>query len=99
MKQQKAILLAVALAMIGSTAWYLGRMHSHQRLGKPGVKTQPLAGSQNVEVILPEYVLDYDSERIEVSKIELDTLPNDTSFGKRLYKAKAPDEFKTLLCV
>jgi len=97
MKQQKAILLAVALAMIGSTGWYLARLHAHQRLGKPGVKTRPLVSSENLEVVLPEQVLDCKSERIEVSKIEVDTLPKDTSFGKRLYKA--PDGFETFLCV
>jgi len=97
MRQQKAILLFVTLGMIGSTAWYLGRMHSHQRLGKPGVKTQPLAGSANVEVVLPEHVLDCSSERIEVSQVELDTLPKDTSFGKRLYTAA--DTNQTFLAV
>jgi len=97
MRQQKAILLAVALAMIGSTGWYLAHLHSHQRLGKPGVKTRPLASSQNLEVVLPEHVLDYSSERIEVSQVELDTLPKDTSFGKMLYKT--PDGFQTFLAV
>jgi hypothetical protein len=97
MRQQKAILLVVALAMMGSTAGYLTHLHSHQRLGKPGVKTRPLADGQNVEVVLPEKVLDYSSEGVEVSKIEIDTLPKDTSFGKRIYKA--PDGFETFLAV
>ena len=97
MRQQKGILLAVTLAMIASTGWYLARLHSHQQLGKPGVKTRPLAGSQNLEVVLPEHVLDYTSERIEVSQIEVDTLPKDTSFGKRHYKS--PDGFETWLAV
>jgi hypothetical protein len=97
MNKRKAILLATTLAMIGGTAWFLGNLHSFQRLGKPGVKTRPLADGQNLEVVLPEHVLDYDSERVEVSKLELDTLPKDTSFGKRLYKA--PDGFKTFVAV
>jgi hypothetical protein len=97
MRQQKAILLAVTLAMIGCAGWYLKHLHSFQRLGKPGVKTQPLAGSQNLEVVLPEHVLDYSSEGVEVSQIELDMLPKDTSFGKRLYKGT--DGFKIFLCV
>jgi hypothetical protein len=97
MKQQKAILLAVALAMIGSTGWYLARLHAHQRLGKPGVKTRRLASSENVEVVLPEQVLDYSSQPLEVSQVELDTLPKDTSFGKMEYKA--PDGFKIWLSV
>jgi hypothetical protein len=97
MRQQKAILLAVALAMIGGTGGYLARLHSHQRLGKPAVKTRAVESGQNLEVVLPEHVLDCSSERIEVSQIELDTLPKDTSFGKMLYKA--PDGFVTMLSV
>jgi hypothetical protein len=83
--------------MIAATGWFLTHLHSFQRLGKPGVKTRPLAGSQNLEVVLPEQVLDFDSKPVEVSKLELETLPADTSFGKRLYKA--PDDFKTFVAV
>lgn len=97
MKKQQTILLAVTLAIIAGTGWFLAHLHSFQRLGKPGVKTRPLAGSENVEVVLPEHVLDYASEPVEVSKLELDTLPQDTSFGKRLYKGA--DGFQLLLAV
>ena len=91
MKKQKVILLAATLAMIAGTGWFLAHLHSFQKLGKPGVKTRPLASGQNLEVVLPEHVLDYGSELIPPAEIETNTLPADTSFGKRLYRA--PDGF------
>lgn len=91
MNKQKTILLALTLAMIAGTGWFLAHIHSFQRLGKPGVKTRPLAGSQNLEVVLPEHVLDYDSEPIPLAEIVTNTLPPDTSFGQRAYTA--PDGF------
>jgi Protein of unknown function (DUF3485) len=92
MNKQKSILLALTLAMIAGTGWFLAHIHSFQRLGKPGVKTRPLAGSQNLEVVLPEHVLDYDSEPIPLAEIVTNTLPADTSYGQRLYSA--PDGFR-----
>ena len=91
MNKQKSILLALTLAMIGGTGWFLAHLHSFQRLGKPGVKTRPLAGSKNLEVVLPEQVLDYNSEPIPLAEIVTNTLPPDTSFGQRLYTG--PDGF------
>jgi Protein of unknown function (DUF3485) len=85
MNKQKTILLALTLAMIAGTGWFLGHIHSFQRLGKPGVKTRPLAGSQNLEVVLPENVLDYESEPIPLAEIVTNTLPADTSYGQKLY--------------
>src|SRR5262245_24114802 len=91
MNKQKSILLALTLAMIGGSGWFLAHLHSFQQLGKPGVKTRPLAGSKNLEVVLPEQVLDYNSEPIPLAEIVTNTLPPDTSFGQRLYTA--PDGF------
>ena len=93
MNSRKWLLFVVALLMIGSAAVTLVRLKSHQRLGPPGVKTIPLAESKNLEVILPELVLDYTSERIEPDKIVIGILPKDTSYGQRRYQA--PDDFWT----
>jgi hypothetical protein len=93
MNKRTWILVVVALLMIGSTAGVLVRLKTHQRLGRPGVKTSPLAQSKNLEVILPELVLDYTSERIEEDENVIGILPKDTSFGQRLYRA--PDKFWT----
>jgi len=97
MNTRKWLLSVVALLMIGSAAGILVRLKSHQRLGQPGVKTIPLAESKNLEVILPELVLDYTSERIEQDKIVIGILPKDTSYGQRRYQA--PDDFRTLVNV
>ena len=93
MNTRKWLLSVVALLMIGSAAGILVRLKSNQRLGAPGVRTIPLAESKNLEVILPELVLDYTSERIEQDKIVIGVLPKDTSYGQRRYQA--PDDFRT----
>jgi hypothetical protein len=90
MRQRKTVLLLVALALIAGTAILLVQLRAHQRLGRPGVRTQPLAGLAE-KVLLPERVLDYESKEIEVAKIVVDYLPKDTSYGQRMYRA--PDGF------
>jgi len=93
MNKPKWILLVVALLMIGGTAGLLVRLKANQRLGQPGVKTSPLAQSKNLEVTLPELVLDYTSEAVEEEKLVVAILPKDTSYGRRRYQA--PDKFWT----
>jgi hypothetical protein len=72
----------------------LAHLRTQQRLGLPGVKTTPIAGSTTLRVVLPEHVLDYESKPVEIPEIVTNTLPKDTSFGQRLYKA--PDGFETV---
>ncbi|HMP84792.1 MAG TPA: exosortase-associated EpsI family protein, partial [Verrucomicrobiota bacterium] len=60
-------------------------LKTNQKLGNPGVKTEPLADSQNLRVLLPEAVPGYTSEYIETDKFVMDQLPPDTSFGQRRY--------------
>jgi hypothetical protein len=67
-------------------------MKANLRLGKPGVLTRPIPGSRNVEVILPEQVLDYASEFVPTDKQTIDVLPADTCFGARRYKAARGQE-------
>ncbi|HSU54996.1 MAG TPA: exosortase-associated EpsI family protein [Candidatus Dormibacteraeota bacterium] len=86
MNKRKYILLTVTMLLIGSVAGLLTQLQAHQRLGQAGVKTRPLPESRNVEVVLPERVLDYSSEPIELAAIVTNTLPSDTSYGQRLYK-------------
>ena len=92
MKKQQWIILAVTLALIGGAAVLLGRLQSSQKLGEPAVKTSPIPGSQRLQVDLPPQVLDYTAEAVEADKRTLDWLPQDTSFGQRLYRA--PDGFE-----
>jgi hypothetical protein len=93
MNRQKIILVMVALLLMGLTAGALRHMKVSQKLGAPGVKTQPLAGSQNLEVVLPEIVLDYTSEHMAEDSNVVSMLPQDTSYGQRRYLA--PDGFWT----
>lgn len=87
MNRQKWLILLLALGLIGLTGGMLGRLGGHQRLGRPGVKSSPLADSIKVNIQLPEEVAGYTSEAIPVEKIAVDVLPKDTSFGQRRYTA------------
>ena len=70
-------LIVVVLLLIGSTAGLLARLKSNQKLGSPGVKTAPLPDSKfkNLEVLLPERVLDYTSQVITQQALVLAVLP------------------------
>ncbi len=85
MNRTKWILAVVTVLLIGSTAVLLARYKSMQRLGNPGVKTQPIANSKNLDVVLPETVLDYTSEVIPQSEVVTNVLPKDTCYGQRRY--------------
>src|SRR5258707_769301 len=90
MNKLKCIILLAALALMGGAAGLLNQVHSHQRLGIPGVKTSPLPGTERRHVELPRDVPGYASEPGdgETNKIVLETLPPDTSYGSRDYKAE-----------
>lgn len=85
MSKQKIFLLVVTLALIGSAAAVLNHLKANQRLGEPGVKTRPIPDTKNVEVLLPERVLDYSSEWLAQDQVVTNVLPADTSFGQRRY--------------
>jgi hypothetical protein len=93
MNKQKWIMVIAALGLMGGAVGLLTRLQATQKLGQPAVKTTPIPGSQRLQVQLPERVLDCTSEAIEVDKTTLGWLPQDTSFGQRVYKA--PDGFQT----
>lgn len=89
MNRQKIVLAVVALVMIGAAAGLLVQLKARQHLGQPGVKTEPLPGSQNLRVVLPEWVLTYDSEERPQDAIVTNVLPADTSYGQRIYSKRA----------
>lgn len=97
MNKQNLWMLAVALALIGGTAFGMNRLKTTQRLGAPGVKTSAISGSPRLNIYLPEFVLDYDSVVIPTDTNVLNGLPQDTSFMQRRYKA--PKEIPMLLNV
>ena len=91
MNKQKWIILIAALGLMSGAAGLLTKLQSSQKLGQPAVKTSPIPGSQRLQVDLPNHVLDFTSEAVEVDPGVLGWLPQDTSFGQRRYKA--PDGF------
>jgi hypothetical protein len=97
MNKQKWIISILALGLMGGAAALLAHFQMHQKLGVPGVKTSPQAGTGRLRVELPARALDYDSELLEPDSIVLGTLPQDTSFGQRRYKAS--DGFETVVNV
>ena len=97
MNKTKWIFAILGLLLIGGSAAVLLKFKAQQKLGAPGVKTRPLANSRNLEVVLPETVLDYTSVWLEQTAMVTNTLPSDTSFGSRRYTA--PDKFWTQVTV
>lgn len=85
MNRNKWILGVIAVLMIGSTAGVLAKFKSIQRLGQPGVKTRPIPGSANLEVVLPERVAGYTGQLMPVDAIVTNVLPRDTSYGHCRY--------------
>ena len=74
------------LALMAATAVLLMHLKAHQRLGNPGVKTQSMAGTKNLEILLPTKVSGYKSEILTNAETELLKLPADTSFRVRAYQ-------------
>jgi len=104
MKLQKWILFFVALALIGGTAVLLPQLQARQKPGKPGVRLvmQPVFDedgkvARTNSVGLPTTALDYQSQPLPITKIELTALPPDTIFGRRQYRAQ--DGFETAVSV
>lgn len=92
MKHSKWILSGVALGMIVATMAYLTRVRATQRLGDPGVEVGPVPlydvnGTIRADhsVLLPKTVMGAESRLEAVTDVELNGLPNDTTFGRRRY--------------
>ena len=83
MNRRKLTLAIVVTAMIGGTAVLLAAVP--QKLGRPGVKAVEIPGSQRMQVILPETILDFASTNRDPDPAGLAMLPPDTSFGDRVY--------------
>lgn len=92
MNKQKAICFLASLFLTAGGAGMLAQVRVHQKVGLPGIKTHPLAGSIRLQADLPERVLDYTSEETAIDDLTLTALPSDTSFGYRQYSA--PDGFR-----
>ncbi len=89
----------VALVMIAGAAAFLATHKSRQRLGKPGVRVaaSPMYGFDELaptnapfmvgsnSIALPERVLDFRSRGESIGQITAKSLPQDTTYGRRMY--------------
>jgi hypothetical protein len=92
MKNQKWLLLLLALALMAGAAGVLARLKSFQQIGQPGIiMATPIPGGLKMKLDMPERVLDYTSTNIPESEIELGYFPQDTSYARRIYQS--PDGF------
>jgi hypothetical protein len=89
--RKKWVLFFVALALMAGTAEALVYLKSHQRLGAPGLKGEPIPGGVTMKLELPARVLDFDSTNMPTSEIVLSYLPKDTSYAQRHYFATNGD--------
>ena len=74
MKSPQAYLFVIAASLMALTAGFLLWLKAHQQLGEPGLSLD-----------LPLQVLDYHSVPVEISAMEINTLPKDTQFARRNY--------------
>ncbi|HAB18677.1 MAG TPA: exosortase-associated EpsI family protein [Verrucomicrobiota bacterium] len=94
MNRRANVLTALALLLIGLAAWAMGNLASRQTLGRPGVKLSniPLLGEggrlvRTNSVALPSQILGYEFQTKPVKDVELNSLPQDTIFGRGDYIA------------
>jgi hypothetical protein len=97
MNRQNIIPAIVVLLLVGATAGVLARAKTNQKLGEPGIKSRPVPGSKNLELLLPETVPGYTSEIMTNAEDIMKILPADSSYRVRYYKA--PDGFAAQLNV
>jgi hypothetical protein len=92
MRNQKWLMLLIALALMAGAVGVLTRLKANQRLGQPGIKAVPIPGSVRMRIDLPERVPDFTSTNVPEPEVVLGYLPKDSSFVERHYLA--PDGFQ-----
>ena len=104
MNRSAKYLVAVTVGLIAITAIILNRLQASQTIGLPGVRVI----AQNVydengdlaatnAVFLPERIGTLESTNAPITRMELDWLPKDTTFARRLYRS--PDGFEAMMSV
>lgn len=71
---RKPLVFSLALAMMAGTAVFLSWLKGYQKLGNPGVRLE-----------LPAQILEYQSEPLNMTPVEAETLPKDTTMARRWY--------------
>jgi hypothetical protein len=104
MSFRAAKILMTVLLLVGGASGFLMRWRTIQKLGQPGVKVvaEPIYDERGIRAatnsaFLPERVLDCSSEPVGLTRLELDWLPKDTTYGRRHYKSQ--DGFEMLVSV
>lgn len=87
MKNQKWMILFVALMLMAGTAVALTWLKTNQKLGQPGIRATPIPGKVMMTLELPERVPGFTSTNVPESEVELGYFPKDTSYVRRLYEA------------
>ena len=81
------IIGASFLAMIAASSVLLLHLKTHERLGEPGIRTRPIAGKINCDLVIPQTLPGYTSEVMTNNENSvLDYLPSDTSYRFQLYQ-------------
>jgi hypothetical protein len=98
MSRSNWVVLTVALGMIAATAGWLQDLRGRHLLGPAGVRVgavpiydekRQVAATQSI--VLPANVPGMLSRALPITRVELDTLPKDTTFGRRLYESDRQD--------
>ena len=87
MNRSTLVTLGLGLALIGVTGGFLAWSNSHQKLGRPGIRTTAIPGSPRLELYLPAQVADFKSEMVATDTNLLLFMPPDSSFAQRIYTA------------
>jgi hypothetical protein len=85
MKNQKWLVLLIALGLMAGTIGALIWLKGRQKLGPPGIIAAPIPGSVVMKIDLPERVLDFTSTNVPEPEAVSAYLPKDTSFVERCY--------------
>lgn len=80
------VMLFIVVALIGGVGGFLNYWKDHQKMGQPGVRLVKDSPEELPPVKLPDWVLDLVGEDLEVTEVEKEALPPDTTITKRRYK-------------
>jgi len=94
MTHQAKLLVVVTIGLFAVTAMLITRLRAAQRLGQPGVKVvahtlydENGAVAATNAVYFPEHLLECSGKDMAITRVELDWLPKDTTFGRRHYQS------------
>jgi len=95
--KRRLLLGGIAFGLMLLTGGLIYRLRDMQELGAPGVLVAKADTDSGLEVMLPERVLDFTSQKQAPLPEELAMLPKDTTFGRRVYLA--PDGLQIAVSV